>query len=196
MKNVKSVLKIAIAAVVLSSCSSVNGLFYNGKLIQKRNAHEEVSDLNNKSANDDVSEIKNQKDALNNEDQTSSSQITYPESNDVATASNDLIIDQKVSSSYAHATVTEPVSRAQAWKDQKVKSETVIQRKEFSHKDYKKSMKDDVDKVLIIVLCFLIPPLAVYLFEGSWTDRCTINLILTLLCGLPGVIHALLVVLK
>ncbi len=48
---------------------------------------------------------------------------------------------------------------------------------------------------LLILLAIFIPPLAVYLYEGNWTSRCTVNLILTLLCGIPGVIHALVVVL-
>jgi uncharacterized membrane protein YqaE (UPF0057 family) len=51
------------------------------------------------------------------------------------------------------------------------------------------------DTVLLVILAILIPPLAMYLYEGSWTSRCTVNLILTLLCGLPGVIHALVVIL-
>jgi uncharacterized membrane protein YqaE (UPF0057 family) len=55
---------------------------------------------------------------------------------------------------------------------------------------------DQPDKVLLIVIAFFIPPLAVYLYEGSWTKRCTTNLILTLLCGLPGLIHALIVILE
>lgn len=62
-------------------------------------------------------------------------------------------------------------------------------------KDYNRNTGRDTDVVLLVVLCFFIPPLAVYLKEGSWTKRCTINLILTILCGLPGLIHALIVVL-
>lgn len=58
-----------------------------------------------------------------------------------------------------------------------------------------KSSSSDDNTVLCVVLAFFIPPLAVYLYEGSWTKRCTINLILTLLCGLPGLIHALIVIL-
>ncbi len=50
------------------------------------------------------------------------------------------------------------------------------------------------EKGVLILLAILIPPLAVYLYEGSWTKRCTINLILSLLCWLPGIIHALVVV--
>jgi uncharacterized membrane protein YqaE (UPF0057 family) len=56
-------------------------------------------------------------------------------------------------------------------------------------------ISDKPDTILLVIIAFLIPPLAVYLYEGKWTKRCTINLILTLLCGLPGLIHALIVVL-
>lgn len=49
---------------------------------------------------------------------------------------------------------------------------------------------------VLVLLAILIPILAVYLYEGSWTKRCTVNLILCLLCGLPGMIHALIVVLE
>jgi uncharacterized membrane protein YqaE (UPF0057 family) len=55
---------------------------------------------------------------------------------------------------------------------------------------------NEPDKVLLVILAFFLPPLAVYLYEGSWTKRCTTNLILTLLCGLPGLIHALIVILE
>lgn len=51
------------------------------------------------------------------------------------------------------------------------------------------------DTVLLVVLAFFISPLAVYLYEGEWTSRCTVNLILWLLCGLPGLIHALVIIL-
>jgi len=57
------------------------------------------------------------------------------------------------------------------------------------------SPSSDDNTVLYVILSFFLPPLAVYLFEGSWTSRCTVNLILTLLCGIPGVIHALIVIL-
>ncbi|MFN6380213.1 MAG: YqaE/Pmp3 family membrane protein [Flavobacteriales bacterium] len=60
-----------------------------------------------------------------------------------------------------------------------------------------KAKKDfNYDTVLLVILAILLPPLAMYLYEGeTWTSRCTLNLILTLLCGLPGVIHALVVIL-
>ena len=63
-------------------------------------------------------------------------------------------------------------------------------------KKEQKKQGANTDIVLLVLLAILLPPLAVYLYEGYWTDRCTINLILTLLCGIPGVIHALIVVLE
>jgi uncharacterized membrane protein YqaE (UPF0057 family) len=52
------------------------------------------------------------------------------------------------------------------------------------------------DTILYVILALLLPPLAVFLYEGqNWTDRCTLNLILTILCWIPGVVHALLVIL-
>ncbi len=60
-----------------------------------------------------------------------------------------------------------------------------------------KSKKNlDTDTLLLVILAILLPPLAMYLYEGeNWTSRCTLNLILTLLCGLPDIIHALVVIL-
>lgn len=53
----------------------------------------------------------------------------------------------------------------------------------------------DESTLLLVILALLLSPVAVYLYEGSWTNRVTLNLILYLLCGLPGVIHALVVIL-
>lgn len=51
-------------------------------------------------------------------------------------------------------------------------------------------------QLLLIILAFFLPPLAVYLYEGNnWTSRCTLNLVLTILCGIPGIIHALIIIL-
>ena len=65
-------------------------------------------------------------------------------------------------------------------------------------KKEQKKQGSNTDIVLLVILAF-IPvfgaPLAVYLYEGYWTERCTINVILSLLCGLPGIIHALVVIL-
>jgi uncharacterized membrane protein YqaE (UPF0057 family) len=52
-----------------------------------------------------------------------------------------------------------------------------------------------MNKVVLIILCILLPPLAVYLKTKSVKDT-IINVILCLLFWLPGVIHALYLCLK
>ena len=49
--------------------------------------------------------------------------------------------------------------------------------------------------VLLIILAILLPPVAVYLKAGAGKDL-VINIILCLLFYIPGVIHALWIVLK
>lgn len=47
------------------------------------------------------------------------------------------------------------------------------------------------------LLMLLVPfgtTIAMYLYEGSWTSRVTANLLWTLLCGLPGLIHAIIII--
>lgn len=75
------------------------------------------------------------------------------------------------------------------------KSDLSIQQ-DYSKKNDSENSSLRPDTILLVILCFFLPPLAVYLHEGSWTSRCTVNLILTLLCGLPGLIHGLVVVLS
>lgn len=49
--------------------------------------------------------------------------------------------------------------------------------------------------VLLCILAILLPPLAVYLFEGEINNKFWIDLLLTLLFWLPGVIYAFIVIL-
>lgn len=50
-------------------------------------------------------------------------------------------------------------------------------------------------KILLVILCFILPPLAVYLASKD-VKATLINLVLCFLFYLPGLIHALWVVLK
>ena len=49
-------------------------------------------------------------------------------------------------------------------------------------------------KILLIILCFFLPPLAVYLKTNN-VKTSLINLVLSIFFWIPGVIHALYVVL-
>lgn len=71
----------------------------------------------------------------------------------------------------------------------KVQKETIKSIK----KEHKKSTSSgsDVPFVLLIILCFVIPPLAVWFATGGdWTPVLW-NIVWCVLCGFPGIIHAL-----
>lgn len=50
------------------------------------------------------------------------------------------------------------------------------------------------DDLIILIVTIILPPLGVFLYEGDFTTRFWISLILTLLLWLPGLIYSLLVV--
>jgi len=52
------------------------------------------------------------------------------------------------------------------------------------------------NKVLQVIASLFIPPLAVYMKTRKIATAFWINIVLTLLGGIPGIIHALYVVLK
>lgn len=65
-----------------------------------------------------------------------------------------------------------------------------------AYKAAKKAGKEaDTDTLLLVILAILLPPLAVYLYEGEINNRFWISLILTLLGWLPGIIYALVLIL-
>ena len=51
------------------------------------------------------------------------------------------------------------------------------------------------NKLLLIILAILLPPLAVYLAKGKIAKDFWINILLCILFWLPGIIHALYIVL-
>lgn len=60
----------------------------------------------------------------------------------------------------------------------------------------KAGSEPSTNQVLLVILAILLPPLAVYLHEGEINNKFWLDLILTLLFFLPGIIYALIVVLK
>lgn len=65
------------------------------------------------------------------------------------------------------------------------------------HKQLKalsQSSQDDIPMILIFILCFVFPPLAVGLVTNWDSTTIIYNLLWCLLCGFPGVIHAIIIV--
>jgi uncharacterized membrane protein YqaE (UPF0057 family) len=52
----------------------------------------------------------------------------------------------------------------------------------------------ETNTILLAILAILLPPLAVYLYEGEINSKFWISLLLTLLFFIPGIIYALLVI--
>ncbi len=64
------------------------------------------------------------------------------------------------------------------------------------HKEQQKLAAEPMtNKLLLVLITILIPPLGVYLHEGEINSRFWISLILTLLFYFPGLIYSLIVVL-
>jgi uncharacterized membrane protein YqaE (UPF0057 family) len=57
----------------------------------------------------------------------------------------------------------------------------------------KRPSSSGVNDIVLIILCFILPPLAVYLFKNAIDTNFWVDVILTLLLWLPGLIFALLV---
>ncbi len=63
------------------------------------------------------------------------------------------------------------------------------------YKANKATGEASTNTILLVILAFFLPPLAVYLHEGTINSKFWLNLILTLLFFIPGLIHALIVIL-
>lgn len=94
----------------------------------------------------------------------------------------------------AKATVAKPsVTSAPAVVNAITKKEVRQATKAVVKKAKQQPAADDVPDVVIILLCIFIPPLAVFLIKGGIDNDFWINLVLTFLCGIPGIIHAFIV---
>jgi uncharacterized membrane protein YqaE (UPF0057 family) len=118
----------------------------------------------------------------------------------------------------ANAAVIVPVSES-AKSNNPVKNETVksaiadfknlsrserksrINQAKTAIKDYKATKSSggsdmSTNQLLLIVLSILLPPLAVYLHENAINGKFWLDLVLTLIFWLPGIIYSLIVVLS
>ena len=190
MKKIFTNLILLNLLIVIAGCSASNSAFLNQK-IRLQNHSSDVSktdvekvklqvkqDLNTKIIQPDVS--------LSKGDLSSHDQGNFRTEKSSFTGNPALIQPKKVEKSSLMSVANPKI----------IKTESQLKQKNSNvYSVDKQRNQDDTDLILMIVLCFFIPPLAVFLKEGQkWTERCTLNLILTFLCGVPGMIHALIVV--
>ncbi|ONH65028.1 Plasma membrane proteolipid 31 [Cyberlindnera fabianii] len=60
--------------------------------------------------------------------------------------------------------------------------------------DYQQAHNIDPADVFLYILAFFFPPLPVALRQGFWTNQLLLNVLLTMLFGLPGTLHAIYIV--
>ena len=106
-----------------------------------------------------------------------------------------------------------PVSEASSEPSASTIQETMKEFKNLSKQERKEKLKEvkkavkqfkadkkggaaaSTDTLLLVILAILLPPLAVYLHQGEINNKFWIDLILTLLFFIPGIIYALIVIL-
>jgi uncharacterized membrane protein YqaE (UPF0057 family) len=135
--------------------------------------------------------------SVNNNNSISLDGVTLNESIEapVFIEDNTNIEDNSQESSVVNNTKIEKVKKAMRAPKASSSKEVAVDNKTMaSTKIVKKAHKDDVPKGLLYVLCFFIPWVAVGL-ATDWDVKTIIyNILWTLLCGIPGIIHAIIIV--
>lgn len=202
-----------LTVIFLDSCSTVKRRYspgytvvWNAKLkAKKSNVQNEISIIKEHISKNERKSIKNNVEVFssinsNNSDIESGNAYAIYNStteNDLASAdiNNRITVANTVNEKKIQNFGTQSTSSSKSTNSSSTNKDKIRKKSEFKNLVKSNSSSRDDNTVLCVVLAFFIPPLAVYLYEGSWTNRCTTNLILTLLCGLPGLIHALVVIL-
>jgi uncharacterized membrane protein YqaE (UPF0057 family) len=195
----KKILLFSLVLAFLSSCSVDKRVYMSGYHVnwnKSKNDKKEVAQKE-KASNIDVLENQIAESIVNEEPET----ISFDENISASTEStgNFVVNNSKKDVAKAfvstksvenEAKVTAPISLKEAIKINKTL------KKELKEKNMKRS--PNTETWVYVLLTLFIPfgsTISMYMYEGGWSKRVTTNLILTLLCGLPGVIHALVVIL-
>lgn len=93
--------------------------------------------------------------------------------------------------------ITESVSQFNqlSKKEKKQRVTEVKKQLKLFKQNQREGKASDENTILLVILSIILPPLAVYLYQDAITSKFWIDLLLTILFWVPGVIFALLVVL-
>ncbi len=189
MKKLQLMACISCIAIFLSSCASqyhpdLVGHYKPNTDVAKKQVtrqHDEITALANTS-------IENQLDASSNS-AAPDLKTTVAEQAKADVASLQLTEKQQKKLDKVAGKINHQMEKAST------KTEQQIQQKNFSGSLDQNKLAAGDDVLLYVILAILLPPLAVGLFDDGLTTRFWIDLILTLLFFIPGVIYALIVVL-
>lgn len=193
MKTTKLLLLLCLSAVLLlASCTMEKRVYMSGY---------HISGLNNKHTSDkqiataDENSFETQKNVSNSESLSSITIAKAPITNLAADENLSAAADNKA----AVVITRKPflLNNAVNAAEEKlvVDTKTIIKQGRKVLKATKRA-DGDVDQVLLIILCFLLPPVAVGLATDWDANTVVLNIVLTLLCFIPGIIHALIISIK
>ena len=199
----KLLLAVLLVGFAISSCSIEKRLHqkgfnveWNKNLGSFKKDKKEKQDYVSSEAVEEIAVVSNKTTktpSVNNNSAISVDGVTLNESNDASVFVEDITTNEVNSevSSVVNNTKTEKVnSSSKASSSKEVASNKTMN----STKIVKKANNKDVSKGLLYLLCFFIPWLAVGLATDWDMKTVLINLLWTLLCGIPGIIHAIIVV--
>lgn len=186
--KIKDLLFLGLVGIILSSCSRTDNstAFMKRKYLDWFYAKNHEKAKVNKVVNPEVTQF-----AVNTASSPEVKQTNDPDL--TVTASSEKRLPLNVIKPFAH-------KDAIATKAESVKENNEVKlsfhqiKRELRKAKHSERNSSEVNQVLLVILAIFIPPLAVYLKDGLHTSF-WIDVILTLLFFLPGVIYALLIVL-
>jgi len=200
MKKVSLALVVAfISTLILDSCTvqkryhrkgfnvnwnhtSIGGKKDKNKL--NNDFEEEIAEL--KTNNSPLNEVKSENSNYSNE-LFADSENRYVELSNSAKESTISSNNQAFISKIKTNEIT--TSKSSQAADKKLTKKKII-------KNSKKNNSSEVPTILLFILCFLIPPLAVGLATDWNLTPVLWNIVWCILCGVPGIIHAIIHVLR
>jgi uncharacterized membrane protein YqaE (UPF0057 family) len=199
----KLLLAVLVVGFTISSCSIEKRLHqkgfnveWNKNLGSLKKDKKEIQEYVSSEAVEEIAVVSNKTSkvpSVNNNSAISVDGVTLNESNDASVFVEDITTNEVNSevSSVVNNTKTEKVnSSSKASSSKEVASNKTMN----STKIVKKANNKDVSKGLLYLLCFFIPWVAVGLATDWDVKTVVINLLWTCLCGIPGIIHAIIIV--
>jgi len=199
----KLLLAVLVVGFAISSCSIEKRLHqkgfnveWNKNLGSLKKDKKEKQDYVSSEAVEEIAVVSNKTTkapSVNNNSAISVDGVTLNESNDASVIVEDNTTNEVNSevSSVVNNTKTEKVNSSSKASSSK---EVATNKTMNSTKIVKKANNKDVSKGLLYLLCFFIPWLAVGLATDWDVKTVVINLLWTCLCGIPGIIHAIIIV--
>ena len=199
----KLLLAVLLVGFAISSCSIEKRLHqkgfnveWNKNLGSLKKDKKEKQDYVSSEAVEEIAVVSNKTTkapSVNNNSAISVDGVTSNESNVASVFVEDITTNEVNSevSSVVNNTKTEKVNSSSKVSSAK---EVASSKSMNSTKIVKKALKNDMPKGLLYLLCFLMPWLAVG-FATDWDIKTVIiNILWTFLCGIPGIIHAIIIV--